>query len=83
MNRQGPPRSPTLCGMAVKPYFPALCHSSCREVINAGMVQSGLLGQGTFGIVVKALDLRCEPPQEVAIKLLPRGDIVGPLAILF
>lgn len=38
--------------------------------------QNGFLGQGTFGIVVKALDLRTEPPLEVAIKLLPRGDIV-------
>ena len=39
--------------------------------------QSCLLGQGTFGVVVKSLDLRCNPPQEVAIKLLPRGDIVS------
>lgn len=35
-----------------------------------------LLGQGTFGIVVKAMDLRTDPSLEVAIKLLPRGDIV-------
>ncbi|KAK9803878.1 hypothetical protein WJX72_001318 [[Myrmecia] bisecta] len=32
------------------------------------------LGQGTFGVVVKALDLRTN--QEVAVKLLPRGDFV-------
>ena len=41
------------------------------------LLQSCLLGQGTFGIVVKALDLRCDTPQEVAIKLLPRGDVVS------
>ena len=41
------------------------------------LLQSCLLGQGTFGIVVKALDLRCDSPQEVAIKLLPRGDVVS------
>ena len=50
--------------------------SRCRTV------QSGLLGQGTFGIVVKALDLRTNPPLEVAIKLLPRGDIVSLAACL-
>ncbi len=41
--------------------------------------QTGSLGHGTFGIVIKALDLRSEPPTEVAIKLLPRGDFVRPL----
>lgn len=40
-------------------------------------MQAALLGQGTFGIVVKALDHRTDPPLEVAIKLLPRGDIVS------
>lgn len=39
-------------------------------------VQTGCLGHGTFGIVIKALDLRSDPPIEVAIKLLPRGDFV-------
>ena len=43
--------------------------------------QTGSLGHGTFGIVIKALDLRSEPPTEVAIKLLPRGDFVGPLTL--
>ena len=41
-----------------------------------GHLQTGSLGQGTFGIVIKALDLRSDPPTEVAIKLLPRGDFV-------
>ena len=40
-------------------------------------LQICLLGQGTFGIVVKAMDLRTDPSLEVAIKLLPRGDIVS------
>ena len=39
-------------------------------------LQTGELGQGTFGVVIKALDLRTHPPVEVAIKLLPRGDFV-------
>lgn len=42
-------------------------------------VQTGCLGHGTFGIVIKALDLRSDPPTEVAIKLLPRGDFVSSL----
>ena len=33
-----------------------------------------ILGQGSFGVVAKALDNRRSPPVEVAIKLLPRGD---------
>ena len=41
------------------------------------LLQICLLGQGTFGIVVKAMDLRTDPSLEVAIKLLPRGDIVS------
>ena len=36
------------------------------------------LGQGTFGTVIKALDMRHNPPQEIAIKLLPRGKFVSP-----
>lgn len=52
------------------------------ELTMAGLVQCGLLGQGTFGIVVKALDLRSSPPPEVAIKLLPRGDIVSSFSLL-
>jgi serine/threonine protein kinase len=41
------------------------------------LLQTGCLGHGTFGIVIKALDLRSDPPTEVAIKLLPRGDFVS------
>ena len=29
-------------------------------------------------MVVKALDIRTNPPTEVAIKMLPRGDFVSP-----
>jgi hypothetical protein len=43
--------------------------------------QTGCLGHGTFGIVIKALDLRSDPPTEVAIKLLPRGDFVSSLSL--
>jgi len=32
--------------------------------------------------VVKALDLRSDPPVEVAIKLLPRGEFVRGLPVL-
>ncbi|KAK9809250.1 hypothetical protein WJX72_012085 [[Myrmecia] bisecta] len=38
--------------------------------------QMGVLGQGTFGVVIRAVDPEANPPQEVAIKLLPRGDFV-------
>ena len=43
---------------------------------SSDLLQTGELGQGTFGVVIKALDLRTQPPVEVAIKLLPRGDFV-------
>ena len=45
-------------------------------MISFERLQTGELGQGTFGVVIKALDLRTQPPVEVAIKLLPRGDFV-------
>ena len=38
--------------------------------------QTGVLGEGTFGVVVRA----CDPTSssgEIAIKLLPRGDFVS------
>ena len=38
--------------------------------------QVGELGHGTFGVVVKALDMRERPPREVAIKLLSRGNFI-------
>ena len=38
--------------------------------------QIRVLGQGTFGVVVKALDLRQQPPVVVAIKLLRRGEFI-------
>lgn len=41
-------------------------------------MQIAELGHGTFGMVVKALDIRTTPPTEVAIKMLPRGDFVSP-----
>lgn len=40
-------------------------------------LQIAELGHGTFGMVVKALDIRTVPPTEVAIKMLPRGDFVS------
>lgn len=40
-------------------------------------MQLAELGHGTFGMVVKALDIRTMPPSEVAIKMLPRGDFVS------
>ena len=41
--------------------------------------QTGVLGQGTFGVVVRAVDpdnSSPECPVEVAIKLLPRGEVL-------
>lgn len=37
-----------------------------------------MLGQGTFGVVVRAVDPESGPdcPLEVAIKLLPRGELL-------
>ena len=42
------------------------------------VLQVSELGQGTFGTVILALDMRHNPPQEIAIKLLPRGKFVRP-----
>ena len=44
-------------------------------------LQIAELGHGTFGIVIKAWDMRTQPPTEVAIKMLPRGDFVGALPL--
>ncbi len=35
-----------------------------------------IIGAGTFGLVVKAMDARLNPPEDVAIKMLPRGQRV-------
>ncbi|KAK9795493.1 hypothetical protein WJX73_006956 [Symbiochloris irregularis] len=45
--------------------------ADCRH-----FMQVGELGHGTFGVVVKAIDLRERPPREVAIKLLSRGNFI-------
>ena len=37
-----------------------------------------MLGEGTFGVVVKARDPEAPSGGEIAIKLLPRGDFVRP-----
>ena len=50
------------------------CWASPRLPSNASL-QITILGQGSFGVVAKATDTRRSPPQEVAIKLLPRGDL--------
>mmetsp|Transcript_11502 Transcript_11502/g.34552 ORF Transcript_11502/g.34552 Transcript_11502/m.34552 type:complete len:348 (+) Transcript_11502:371-1414(+) len=40
-------------------------------------IQTGVLGEGTFGVVVRARDPASEfPEQELAIKMLPRGEFV-------
>jgi serine/threonine-protein kinase SRK2 len=39
--------------------------------------QIGVIGSGTFGVVIKALDVRdAASPVEVAVKMLPRGNLV-------
>ena len=40
-------------------------------------MQTGVLGEGTFGVVVKARDPEAPSGGEIAIKLLPRGDFVS------
>ena len=55
--------------------LPEYLHSSRRYK------QLGKLGEGTFGVVIKALDLKTDPPTYVAVKLLPRGDFVWPRAV--
>ena len=40
------------------------------------MLQTGVLGHGTFGLVIRAIDREACPPVEVAIKLLPRGNFI-------
>ena len=40
--------------------------------------QTGVLGAGTFGVVVRAIDpdSLADCPSEVAVKLLPRGELL-------
>lgn len=40
------------------------------------MLQTGVLGNGTFGLVIRAVDNEACPPVVVAIKLLPRGNFI-------
>ena len=35
-----------------------------------------MLGNGTFGLVIQARDNEAQPPVDVAIKLLPRGNFI-------
>lgn len=46
---------------------------------NPFSVQKGIIGKGTFGLVVKAVDVRHSPftCPEVAIKILTRGEFVS------
>ena len=48
-----------------------------QHITRSCSMQLAELGHGTFGMVVKALDIRTVPPSEVAIKMLPRGDFVS------
>lgn len=40
-------------------------------------LQLGILGSGTYGLVVRARDTSDPDAQDVAIKLLPRGGFVS------
>ena len=40
------------------------------------VLQTGVLGQGTFWMVIRATDPESDPPADVAIKLLPRGTFI-------
>lgn len=56
--------------------------AACLSALSlACFVQIAELGHGTFGIVIKAWDMRTQPPTEVAIKMLPRGDFVGVITV--
>ena len=54
--------------------------TSSVHSINRGCMarQTGVLGAGTFGVVVRAVDpdSLADCPSEVAIKLLPRGELL-------
>lgn len=39
-------------------------------------MQTGVLGNGSFGLVIRAVDKEANPPVDVAIKLLPRGSFI-------
>lgn len=47
----------------------------CQKCVCAD-VQTGVLGRGTFGMVIRATDPETDPPTDVAIKLLPRGNFI-------
>lgn len=56
-----------------------LCHIPIFSVMPANHFcgwQTGVLGQGTFGMVIRATDPETDPPTDVAIKLLPRGNFI-------
>lgn len=45
--------------------------------LTAALLQTGVLGEGTFGVVLRARDPQSVGGGEIAIKLLPRGDFVS------
>ena len=59
-------------------YVAGAASSSLPEYLHCSRryKQLGKLGEGSFGVVIKALDVEADPPTLVAIKLLPRGRCV-------
>jgi hypothetical protein len=51
--------------------------AGCHLMQGPVMVQTGVLGEGTFGVVLRARDPQSVGGGEIAIKLLPRGDFVS------
>ena len=61
-------------------WFLPLCIGPCPPAHHcctfSTFLQTGVVGQGSFGVVLRGVDLRKPVTSELAFKMLPRGDFV-------
>ena len=75
--RYGPAELPwTFSSKNPKTHIAKSLIRRCSHTACLCRVQVGVIGRGAFGVVIQAVDESTDPPQEVAIKLLPRGDLI-------
>ena len=48
-----------------------LCKASVEALLKSASVQTGILGSGSFGIVIRAVDETANPKHEVGLHCLP------------
>lgn len=80
-SQQGPPQQHQQSYQQhLRPYVPTAPNPDFTGLLagHTYYVETGLLGKGTFGTVIKAVDTRypAEDPELIAIKFIPRGQLI-------